>query len=202
MVTRQLGLKRFMGVTPFDYKKKKKQDVRTAMSSVQLSVSNFETPKGSSPQRARRSVCRSLFGPVDHDELNRDIEAKLREISERDQKRWNFNFVSGTPLHGEYEWEGAAVAATPAFYQETVQVGKRRAAVGPQVKPNTEAPDWENSMWDEAARAVVSDDRTSTGAPSCTTRTRRKTSTRFTATSTSRITGRRAAGLKKKKNPG
>lgn len=170
------------------------------MSSVQLSVSNVEIPRGSFPQRARRSVCRSLFGPVDHDELNRDVEAKLREISERDQKRWNFNFVSGTPLHGEYEWEGAAVEATPAFYQETVQVGKRRAAVGPQVKPNTEAPNGENSVWDEDARAAVFNDRTSTGTPSCTSCTRRKTSTLFT-TSTSRVTGERAAGGQKHAQP-
>ncbi|KAK3557732.1 hypothetical protein QTP86_000317 [Hemibagrus guttatus] len=144
------------------------------MSSVQLSISGLGASRGSAPQHVRRSVCRSLFGPVDHDELNRDVEAKLREISERDQKRWNFNFVSDTPLLGDYEWEGAAVEATPAFYQESVQVGKRRA-VGLQVKPHVEAPNRENSGRDDAASGTVSPEWTSTGK-------RRKTSTRATKT--------------------
>ncbi|KAF5884446.1 cyclin-dependent kinase inhibitor 1C-like, partial [Clarias magur] len=91
-----------------------------------------------SPQRPRRIVRRSLFGPVDHDELDRDIEAKLREISGKDEQ-WNFNFASGTPLLGDYEWEGAAVEATPAFYQEAVKAAKKRPDAL-QVQPHTEAP--------------------------------------------------------------
>lgn len=160
------------------------------MSSVQVSVCSLGAARGSFPQRARRSVCRSLFGPVDHDELSRDIEAKLCEISERDQKRWNFNFVSGTPMHGDYEWEGAAVEATPAFYQETVQVGKKRA-LALQVKTQTETPNPENSAGDEAARGAVFPERTSPGKPSS---TRRNTSARV-ATGSSRITGGGAAEL-------
>lgn len=163
-----------------------------AMSSVQqLSISSVGAARGPFfPQRACRSVCRSLFGAVDHEELNRDIEAKLREISERDQKRWNFNFVAGTPLLGDYEWEGTAAETTPAFYQESVQVGKRRA-VAPQVKPHTEAPNRENCARKDAASGAVSPESASTGTQSC---TRRKTRARFTTT-TSLITGGRAAGI-------
>lgn len=164
------------------------------MSGVQLSVSGLGAARGSFPQRARRSVRRSLFGPVDHDELSRDIEAKLREISERDQKRWNFNFVSDTPLHGDYEWEGAAVEATPAFYQDTVQVGKRRVAAL-QVKPHAEAPNCENAARDATAAAARG--ALSPRKRSCTRRTttsRRKTSARFaTDTTAARITGGRTA---------
>ncbi|XP_026775360.2 cyclin-dependent kinase inhibitor 1C [Pangasianodon hypophthalmus] len=136
------------------------------MTSVQLSVCGLGAARERVPQHARRrSACRSLFGAVDHDELNRDMEARLRELSERDQKRWNFDFAAGTPLLGEYEWEAAAAEATPAFYQETVQAGKKRAAAA-TVTPRTETPHRESA---------------SAGQPSCTRARRakrRKTSAR------------------------
>ncbi|GAA6111869.1 cyclin-dependent kinase inhibitor 1 [Tachysurus ichikawai] len=132
------------------------------MSSVQLRVSGLAASRSSAPQHARRSVCRSLFGPVDHDELNRDIETKMREISERDQKRWNFNFVSDTPLHGDYEWERTAVEATPAFYQETVQIGKHRA-VALHVEPHVEAPNRETCARGDAGGGTACAERTNTG---------------------------------------
>lgn len=151
------------------------------MSSVQLSFSSSGAARGSLPQPARRNVCRSLFGPVNHSELNRDMDAKLREIYERDEKRWNFNFVSGTPLQGAYEWEGAAVEATPVFYRESV-----RRAVTPQ-------PHAHRQSAQRIARAPLS-----LRKRSCTRGTtpgkRRKTSTRFTTnTTSSRVTGGRAA---------
>ncbi|KAL1007642.1 hypothetical protein UPYG_G00089410 [Umbra pygmaea] len=71
----------------------------------------------------RRSVCRNLFGPVDHDQLSRELKSKLREISEQDQRMWNFNFESDTPMPGIYEWEGMSKDSTPAFYQESTQFG-------------------------------------------------------------------------------
>lgn len=86
----------------------------------------FPLVRRDTPPRAR--VCRSLFGPVDHEELNREMKAKLSEISERDQQRWNFNFGAGVPLLGEYEWEEAAGEASPAFYQECVRTARSRAA--------------------------------------------------------------------------
>ncbi|MCJ8736227.1 hypothetical protein PDJAM_G00256360 [Pangasius djambal] len=149
------------------------------MTSVQLSASGLGAARERVPQHARRrSACRSLFGAVDHDELNRDMEARLRELSERDQKRWNFDFAAGTPLLGEYEWEAAAAEATPAFYQETVQAGKKRAAAAAvgTVTPRTETPHRESA---------------SAGQPSCTrakARRRRKTGARA-ATAPARIPG-------------
>ncbi|XP_067902089.1 cyclin-dependent kinase inhibitor 1B [Heterodontus francisci] len=77
------------------------------------------------PLHARTAVCRSLFGPIDHDELRRETKSKLREISERDRRKWNFNFATDTPLEGgEYEWEEGEDA--PAFYRESIQRGKVR----------------------------------------------------------------------------
>uniref|UniRef100_A0A3B1KHS3 Cyclin-dependent kinase inhibitor 1B-like n=1 Tax=Astyanax mexicanus TaxID=7994 RepID=A0A3B1KHS3_ASTMX len=92
----------------------------------------------------RARVCRSLFGPVDHEELNREMKAKLREISERDQQRWNFNFGAGVPLLGEYEWEEAAGEASPAFYQECVRTARSRAA-GASHRPAQQPQEEEDS---------------------------------------------------------
>ncbi|KAI4901711.1 hypothetical protein NFI96_000198 [Prochilodus magdalenae] len=106
------------------------------MSTVQFSSSSsvlgtlassrtFPPVRRDTPPHAR--VCRSLFGPVDHEELNREMKAKLHEIAERDQRRWNFNFGAGVPLLGEYEWEEAPRETSPAFYQECVRVGRKGA---------------------------------------------------------------------------
>uniref|UniRef100_A0A4W5LBZ0 Cyclin-dependent kinase inhibitor domain-containing protein n=1 Tax=Hucho hucho TaxID=62062 RepID=A0A4W5LBZ0_9TELE len=100
-------------------------------------MTNFQTPTGLESAVAQRatlphrhtSVCRNLFGPVDHDALSRELKAKLREISERDQRRWNFHFETDTPLPGSYEWEGMSADSTPAFYQESTKVGGMRVQV-------------------------------------------------------------------------
>lgn len=55
--------------------------------------------------RRRGSVCRSLFGPVDHDQLRQDLDLQLQEITVQDSQRWNFCFQSETPLSGRFEWE-------------------------------------------------------------------------------------------------
>lgn len=103
------------------------------MSNVQLSCSALErlAARRTFPLHRRTSVCRNLFGPVDHDELNREMKVKMREISERDQQRWNFNFEANTPLDGDYEWEEVPEDKTPAFYQDSVQNGRTRVPATP-----------------------------------------------------------------------
>lgn len=103
------------------------------MSHVQLSTSAQErlVARRTFPLHRRTSVCRNLFGPVDHDELSRDMKAKLQEISERDQQRWNFNFDTNTPLDGDYEWEEVPADKSPAFYQDSVQNGRTRVPATP-----------------------------------------------------------------------
>ncbi|XP_053741881.1 cyclin-dependent kinase inhibitor 1C-like [Synchiropus splendidus] len=90
------------------------------MSNVQLSSAAMErlVARRTFPLHKRTGACRSLFGPVDHDELNREMKAKLREISERDQQRWNFNFEANAPLDGDYQWEELPLDTTPGFYQD------------------------------------------------------------------------------------
>ncbi len=73
----------------------------------------------------RTGTCRNLFGPVDHDELSRELSSKLREISERDQLRWNFNFSKGQPLDGDLKWEESRAEDCPQFYKETTAASKR-----------------------------------------------------------------------------
>ncbi|XP_038126803.1 cyclin-dependent kinase inhibitor 1C-like [Cyprinodon tularosa] len=103
------------------------------MSHVQLSSSALErlAARRTFPLQRRTAVCRSLFGPVDHDELSRDVKAKLREISERDTQRWNFNFEDDSPLEGNYEWEEMPAERTAAFYRESVQSGRTRVPATP-----------------------------------------------------------------------
>ncbi|KAJ6665070.1 hypothetical protein lerEdw1_005301 [Lerista edwardsae] len=83
------------------------------------------------PLHARTGVCRNLFGPVDHDELNRELKSKLREICEDGQRRWDYNFQTETPLDGpgRLQWEEVEGDSVPAFYRETLQVGKCRFPV-------------------------------------------------------------------------
>ncbi|NXA39559.1 CDN1A inhibitor, partial [Eudromia elegans] len=50
-------------------------------------------------------VCRSLFGPVDHQQLQSDVQALLRQQLEAARRRWNFDFEAGTPLEGRFAWE-------------------------------------------------------------------------------------------------
>lgn len=90
------------------------------------------------PHLARTKVCRSLFGAVDHEELNCEMKRRLQELSERDQSRWNFNFEQDVPLPGNYEWEEIAVSTVPAFYQESVRNGKARAGNVKDTESGTE----------------------------------------------------------------
>ncbi|XP_022605239.1 cyclin-dependent kinase inhibitor 1B-like [Seriola dumerili] len=85
--------------------------------------------------RRRESVCRSLFGPVDHEQLRRDLTLKLREMTEQDSRRWNFNFQADVPLLGRFEWEEMPADRAAAFYQESAQL---KDALG---RPNTEDDD-------------------------------------------------------------
>ncbi|KAM4595912.1 cyclin-dependent kinase inhibitor 1B-like [Polymixia lowei] len=125
------------------------------MSNVQLSSSALErlAARRTFPLHTRTSVCRNLFGPIDHDELNQEMKTKLREISERDQQRWNFNFEANAPLDGDYEWEESAVDKTPVFYQDSVQIGRTRVVVTPvKVNPSSESDLQETPLLDVLSR--------------------------------------------------
>ncbi|XP_055506008.1 cyclin-dependent kinase inhibitor 1Bb [Leucoraja erinacea] len=65
---------------------------------------------------AKPSACRSLFGPIDHDGLNRDLQLKKQEIHEQDRGRWNYDFERDKPLDGNYKWEAVDREDVPNFY--------------------------------------------------------------------------------------
>ncbi|XP_008837413.1 cyclin-dependent kinase inhibitor 1C isoform X2 [Nannospalax galili] len=89
------------------------------------------------PVMARSSACRSLFGPVDHEELGRELRMRLAELSAEDQNRWDFNFQQDVPLRGpgRLQWMEVDSESVPAFYRETVQVGRCRLLLAPRPPP-------------------------------------------------------------------
>ncbi|KAK2853707.1 hypothetical protein Q5P01_006368 [Channa striata] len=91
---------------------------------LHLTMDKLHPPPSSSlePIRSlwrRESVCRSLFGPVDHDQLRRDLTLKLKEITEQDSSRWNFDFQADAPLPGRLQWEEVPGSCAAAFYRES-----------------------------------------------------------------------------------
>ncbi|XP_028288029.1 cyclin-dependent kinase inhibitor 1C-like [Parambassis ranga] len=138
------------------------------MSHVQLSSSALErlVARRTFPLHRRTSVCRNLFGPVDHDELSREMKSSLREISERDQQRWNFNFETNTPLDGEYEWEKVTVDKTPTFYQDSVQTGRSRVPATPvKQRPSSESALPETPRMDVLERLAVPESSSTAPCP-------------------------------------
>ncbi|XP_020938281.1 cyclin-dependent kinase inhibitor 1C [Sus scrofa] len=90
------------------------------------------------PLFARTSACRSLFGPVDHEELSRELQIRLAELSAEDQRRWDYNFQQDVPLRGpgRLQWTEVDSDSVPAFYRETVQVGRCRLLLAPRPRPD------------------------------------------------------------------
>ncbi|XP_014840512.1 PREDICTED: cyclin-dependent kinase inhibitor 1-like [Poecilia mexicana] len=63
-------------------------------------------------------VRRNLFGPVDHQQLQRDFQQLLRMSVEVANKRWNFDFQRDVPGEGtDVEWVELGCQDVPAFYR-------------------------------------------------------------------------------------
>ncbi|XP_040183965.1 cyclin-dependent kinase inhibitor 1B-like [Rana temporaria] len=79
------------------------------------------------------AVCRSLFGPVDHAELSRELHSRLREIEEESSRRWDFDFHREVPLpSSRYVWEERGGDSVPAFYRAPHRVrGTNNTLQGP-----------------------------------------------------------------------
>lgn len=86
------------------------------------------------------AVCRSLFGPVDHAELSRELHSRLREIEEESSRRWDFDFYREVPLpSSRYVWEERGGDSVPAFYRAPHRVRGTDTLQGPgdtQTAPN------------------------------------------------------------------
>ncbi|KAM8938762.1 cyclin-dependent kinase inhibitor 1C [Pelodytes ibericus] len=76
------------------------------------------------PCQQRTRVCRSLFGPVDHEELDRELRVTLREMEQESCQKWGFDFQRGSPLPGtRFIWEEIQAHSVPAFYRDQVPQG-------------------------------------------------------------------------------
>ncbi|XP_009956346.1 PREDICTED: cyclin-dependent kinase inhibitor 1-like, partial [Leptosomus discolor] len=63
---------------------------------------------------------RSLFGPVDYEQLRQDFQHMLRSSVEGAQQKWNFDFLQDTPMEGLLQWEELEGHEVPAFYHSCV----------------------------------------------------------------------------------
>ncbi|XP_006267961.2 cyclin-dependent kinase inhibitor 1 [Alligator mississippiensis] len=70
-------------------------------------------------------VRRNLFGPVDHEQLQKDFQQLLRSGVEGAKQKWNFDFLREIPAEGLLQWEELQGHEVPAFYHSCV-VGEAR----------------------------------------------------------------------------
>ncbi|KAF6718549.1 Cyclin-dependent kinase inhibitor 1C [Oryzias melastigma] len=73
---------------------------------------------------------RNLFGPVDHQQLQKDFQRLLCMNVEVANKRWNFDFQRDTPGEdgSSVEWVGLRCQDVPAFYHSCTLRPVSRAA--------------------------------------------------------------------------
>ncbi|XP_022053383.1 cyclin-dependent kinase inhibitor 1D isoform X1 [Acanthochromis polyacanthus] len=92
-------------------------------------------------------VRRNLFGPVDHQQLQKDFQRLLCMSVEVANKRWNFDFQSDVPGKGSsMEWEALRCQDVPVFY--------RSCMVQPVVRPaaeTTKGKRWASSSSSEGS---------------------------------------------------
>ncbi|XP_037538959.1 cyclin-dependent kinase inhibitor 1Bb [Nematolebias whitei] len=93
------------------------------MSGVRLSNGSptLERTESRVTEHPKPSACRNLFGSVDHEQLNRDFNAHMRELEEAAAAKWGFDFVNDKPLanNGRFNWELVESNELPDFYQRS-----------------------------------------------------------------------------------
>ncbi|KAE8622913.1 hypothetical protein XENTR_v10005425 [Xenopus tropicalis] len=53
----------------------------------------------------KEKACRMLFEAVDHEQLKTEFHELMQRSNEEAKAKWNFDFVTETPLEGQYDWE-------------------------------------------------------------------------------------------------
>ncbi|EPY72868.1 cyclin-dependent kinase inhibitor 1 [Camelus ferus] len=92
-----------------------------------LAAATMSEPSRDAHQIPRSSkACRRLFGPVDSEQLSRDCDALMASCVQEARDRWNFDFVTETPLEGPRgAWDdlggGKWPSTSPALLQGTSQ---------------------------------------------------------------------------------
>ncbi|XP_048191100.1 cyclin-dependent kinase inhibitor 1B [Perognathus longimembris pacificus] len=103
----------------------------------------LERADARTPGAPKPSACRNLFGPVDHEELRRDLERHRRELEEAGRRRWNFDFQNHRPLDGRFEWQAVERGGLPEFYHRPPRAPRapRPAPAGPDDAGDPAGPD-------------------------------------------------------------
>ncbi|CAL8260833.1 unnamed protein product [Merluccius merluccius] len=173
-----------------------------AAAAVAAAAASAAAARRTFPLHARTGACRNLFGPVDHDELHRDLKRKLRDLADRDRQRWNFNFEADQPLLGNYAWAETPAEDAPAFYRDSAPqtgtgTGRSRIvalalALAPLPPvPRVSSPSAESGLQESPAmdvppcceeRLVASETSTNNTTSTTTTTTTSTTTTNTTST--------------------
>ena len=117
--------------------------------------SSFRRPSSSSseeelPPPSANRVKRALFGPTDHDENIRFVENELKKARNEASSRWNFDFDSGKPLQGNYDWEEVPISCTTAD-KAIINPQKHSTLTSDDVKENTQDNIVSSAVSEEAA---------------------------------------------------
>ena len=64
-------------------------------------IPDFRAMVDSKPTKVKRC----LFGEPDHTQVRAELVRQMAAIAQQDTDRWNFDFVNGKPLDGQYSWE-------------------------------------------------------------------------------------------------
>ncbi|XP_006265784.1 cyclin-dependent kinase inhibitor 1B [Alligator mississippiensis] len=113
------------------------------MSDVRISNGSptLERMEGRQAEHPKPSACRSLFGPVDHEELSRDLQKHRQELEEACQRKWNFDFQLHRPLRGRFEWRALEPGASPDFYSRPTRLPKGKGAGDTRCAPRAACAD-------------------------------------------------------------
>ena len=105
-----------------------------------------------------RRACRSLFGPVDHDEVKKTLAREMDVLDTRQKLKWNFDFKNEVPLAGKFHWEKVTPddARVPVAY--TVMLRHL------EPKETSSSVDEEVPAKPEPAVAVVNDESTTSSS--------------------------------------
>lgn len=100
--------------------------------------------------RGRCGVRRRLFGPVDHQQLQKDFQRLLHMSVDSAARRWDFDFLSDrpapspTPGHA-LQWEELRSQDVPAFYHSRVVRGGARVNNGAGLCSSSSSPEHSSS---------------------------------------------------------
>ena len=75
-------------------------------------------------RKVTRNVCRALW-PVNHEQVKRDLEKEQKKLTKHFTEKYNFDFESGHPIDGKWEWERAETSHPQSRHRRPTTLGKR-----------------------------------------------------------------------------